>query len=135
LVEATKQLYRPVSIRKLKTHVLPVFCLAVAAAIVGESAMGEDNSIWPTVDEQLSAAKVISGSALERLIRDNQDVRILRPEEAHDHLGLPPWLRVYWRKAHPEGKYSSSDPSGGYPRVLKRYYAWMLSHQNLRHSP
>jgi hypothetical protein len=86
---------------------------------------------WPSLEEQLVSAKVVHGSALERLIRDNQDFALLRPDEAQDKLGLPPWLRVYWRKAHPEGRYAADDPSGGYPRVLKRTYAWMVSHQDL----
>jgi hypothetical protein len=97
--------------------------------------MAENKSVWPSADEQLSAAKVVRGSALEQLIRENQDFQMLRPEEADDQVGLPPWLRVYWRKAHPEGKYSPGDPSGGYPRALKRSYRWMLRHQNLRAGP
>jgi hypothetical protein len=94
--------------------------------------MAEDNPVWPSVDEQLSAGKVVRGSALERLIRENQDFQMLRLEEANDQVGLPVWLRVYWRKAHPDGKYSPGDPSGGYPRALHRVCGWMLSHQNLR---
>ncbi len=86
---------------------------------------------WPSIEEQIVAAKVERGSALEQLIRSNQDFHLLRPEEAHDKIGLPPWIRVYWRKAHPEGNYSANDLSGGYPRTLQRIYAWMLSHQNL----
>jgi hypothetical protein len=85
---------------------------------------------WPSVEEQLAASKVIHGSALEKLIRDNQDFSILRPEEAHDKLGIPPWLRVYWRKAHPNADYSG--PTGGYTLVLKNYYHWMLDHQDLK---
>jgi hypothetical protein len=56
---------------------------------------------------------------------------MLRPEEANDNLGLPPWVRVYWRKAHPESVPSVNDPSGGYPRVLKKIYAWMLANPDL----
>ena len=87
---------------------------------------------WPTLEEQLAAAKVIPNSALEKLIRENQDFSMLRPEEADDTIGLPPWLRVQWRKAHPEGKYSANDKSGGYPRVLQRTHTWMVSHQSLK---
>lgn len=87
---------------------------------------------WPSFEQQLAAANVTPGSALERLIRDNQDFHLLRPEEAHDNLGHPPWLRVYWRKAHPEGHYSADDPSGGYPLNLKRILGWMLAHHDLR---
>jgi len=81
------------------------------------------------LEEQLAASKVIHGSALEKLIRDNQDFRILRPEEVHDKLGLPPWLRVYWRKQHPDGVYAG--PGGGYPLVLHKLYQWMMEHQDL----
>jgi hypothetical protein len=86
-------------------------------------------SKWPSLEEQLAESKVIHGSALERLIRENQDFTILRPEEAHDQLGLPPWLRVYWRKLHPDADYSG--PGGGYPLVLHKLYEWMIEHQDL----
>jgi len=85
--------------------------------------------IWPTVEQQLIASKVIFGSALEALVRAHQDLHILRPEEAHDQLQIPPWLRVYWRKKHPNAKYFG--PSGGYPLVLERLYDWMVAHQDL----
>src|SRR6516164_6567553 len=84
---------------------------------------------WPTLERQLADAKVIHGSPLEALIRENQDFSMLRPAEANDRLGLPPWLRVYWRKKHPDANYSG--PSGGYPLVLKDYYEWMKEHQDL----
>ena len=89
---------------------------------------------WPPVEDQLAAAKVARGSALEKLIRDNQDFHLLRPEEAHDRIGLPPWLRVHWRKQHPEGQYLADDASGGYPLVLKKIHTWMLAHHDLRSS-
>jgi hypothetical protein len=97
--------------------------------------MPAENSVWPSVEEQLAAAKVVHGSALEKLIRENQDFHLLRPEEANDKIGLPVWLRVYWRKQHPEGAYSANDPTGGYPRVLKNLYAWMVLHQDLPSGP
>jgi hypothetical protein len=71
--------------------------------------------VWPSVEEQLAAAKVARGSALEKLIRDNQDFHMLRPEEANDKIGLPLWLRVYWRKQHPELVYSANDPTAATP--------------------
>jgi hypothetical protein len=86
--------------------------------------------VWPIIEEQLTAHKTTRGSALERLIRDNQDFQMLRPEEAHDRVGLPPWLRVYWRKHHPEAPYSARDPAGGYPRALRRLLHWMTQHQD-----
>jgi hypothetical protein len=84
---------------------------------------------WPTVDEQLSAARATPGSALERLIRDNQELEMLRPEEATDKVRLPPWIRIAWRKRHPEAQYTG--PSGGYPLVLENIYEWALTHQDL----
>jgi hypothetical protein len=87
---------------------------------------------WPSLQQQITEATVTPGSALESLIRANQDFSMLRPEEAKDTLRLPPWLRVYWRKQHPEGNYSASDPTGGYPLVLKEIYEWMVSHQDLQ---
>jgi hypothetical protein len=86
---------------------------------------------WPTIEEQLDAAKVTRGSALEQLIRDNQDFHLLRPEEAHDDVGIPLWLRVHWRKNHPDEEYSTVDPYGAFPEVLHRIHEWMLSHQDL----
>lgn len=87
---------------------------------------------WPTVEEQLAQAGATQGTALERLIRENQDFHLLRPEEANDRIGIPPWLRVHWRKAHPDGRYSSDDPTGGYPRTLRDTHSWMLAHPDLR---
>jgi hypothetical protein len=84
---------------------------------------------WPSLEEQLAAAGVIHGSALEQLIQDNQDFAVLRPEEATDRLGIPPWLRVYFRKQHPGGDYSG--PGGGYPHLLADVYEWMVTHQDL----
>jgi hypothetical protein len=86
---------------------------------------------WPPIEAQLAHDQVPSGSALERLIRDNQDFRLLRPEEANDRIGVPLWLRVYWRKQHPDREYRADDPTGGYPRVLKDLYAWMLANPEL----
>ncbi len=84
---------------------------------------------WPTVDEQLAAANAARGSALERLIRANQQVEMLRPEEANDKVRLPPWIRIYWRKQHPEAKYIG--PSGGYPLLLRHLHHWMIAHPDL----
>ena len=101
---------------------LPVFVGAAAPAAPA----------WPSLDRQLSVDRVRAGSALDRLIRDNQDFGLLRGDEASDQRGLPPWLRVWWRKGNPEGEYTAADPTGGYPHVLKEIHEWMLSHQNLR---
>jgi hypothetical protein len=90
---------------------------------------------WPSVDEQLNQDNVPPGSALERLIREHQDFHLLRPEEATDRVGVPPWLRVYWRKQHPELNYPADDPTGGYPRILGNLHAWMVAHPDLRPRP
>jgi hypothetical protein len=74
---------------------------------------------------------VIHGSALEKLIQDHQDFEVLRPAEADDGQPMPPWLRVYWRKLHPDGDYSGDSPSGGYPLILRDLHEWMVEHQNL----
>lgn len=84
---------------------------------------------WPTLNEQLRAANVVPGSALDKLIRDNQQFGMLRPEEMNDKAQLPPWIRVHWRKLHPDAKYIG--PSGGYPLVLKELEDWMIAHQDL----
>ena len=94
---------------------------------------------WETLKQQLDkqyyGIKVKEGSALEKLISENQDFSLLRPEESNDVRGLPPWLRVFWRKNHPEGVYSADDPTGGYPLVLKEILEWMMTHQDLKPGP
>src|SRR5947209_519055 len=85
----------------------------------------------PSLAEQLRAARAPAGSPLARLIAAHQDLSRLRPEEARDRRGLPPWLRALWREAHPEATYSAADPTGGYPLVLKEILEWMESHPDL----
>ncbi len=85
----------------------------------------------PSVEQQLKEANVRPGSALEKLIRDNQNFNLLRPEEINDDAELPLWLRVFWRKNHPDVQHSTVNPGAGYPDVLYDIYAWMLSHQDL----
>ncbi len=86
---------------------------------------------WPSADQQLKASRVQPGTALEKLILNNQDFGMLRAEELNDKIPVPLWLRVYWRKGHPEANYSASDPTGGYPLVLKEMAEWMRLHQDL----
>ena len=45
---------------------------------------------------------------------------MLRAGEASDKIPVPLWLRVYWRKGHPEANYSAADPTGGYPLCSRR---------------
>jgi hypothetical protein len=86
---------------------------------------------WPSPDQQLKSSRVQPGSALEKLVLNNQDFGMLRAEEANDKIPVPLWLRVHWRKNHPEGNYLASDPTGGYPLVLKEMAEWMRLHQDL----
>lgn len=87
---------------------------------------------WPSIDDQLLKDKVLGDSELERLILANQDFSLLHPNEARDDIPVPPWLRVMWRKAHPEMVYTPADPAGGYPHVLKEIHEWMTHHQDLQ---
>jgi hypothetical protein len=84
---------------------------------------------WPSVDSQLRASNVRPGSALDKLIRNHQDLSILRPDEVDDNLPFPPWLRVYWRKSHPELDFSG--PRVGYPLILSNVWEWMMRNQDL----
>jgi hypothetical protein len=86
---------------------------------------------WPPLEKQLTDLGVEHGSALEQLIKNNQDFSMLEPQEANDDLGFPLWLRVYVRKMHPEIKFSPySPPRVGYPLILKEILSYMLRHQD-----
>lgn len=104
----------------------------------GKTPPANDGKIvaWPSLAQQLErdyyGLKVQPGTALEKLIRDNQEFTMLRTDEQSDKRGLPPWLRVWWRKGHPEVKYSVEDPTGGYPLVAKEVLEWMMTHQDLQ---
>jgi hypothetical protein len=90
---------------------------------------------FPALEEQLKKAHARPGSALEKLIRENQDFGRLKARDAHDSI-VPPWLKVYWQKGHPEVNYdNANDPTGGYPLVLKEVLEWMMSHQDLKPGP
>src|SRR5437763_7060973 len=106
--------------------------LPVAAAETAASTSASSRDApWPSLEAQLAAEKAPAGSALALLIAENQDLGLLRPAEAHDKMGLPPWLRVLWRKQHPGAEFLASDPTGGYPLLLKEVHEWMASHPNL----
>jgi hypothetical protein len=90
---------------------------------------------WPSLAQQLTDAKAKSGTAFEALIIANQNFSSLRENEKTDKRGLPPWLRAYWRNAHPEVIYTDTDPTGGYPHVLKEILEWMQTHQDLKAGP
>jgi hypothetical protein len=120
--------------RKLSLTLLSLVALS-ALSIGALKAVGGTTPVWPSVEKQLAKDRVLPGTALERLVRANQDFSILRPEEANDKLLIPLWLRVHWRKAHPEGNYSGADATGGYPLVLREVAEWMVHHQNLQAPP
>src|SRR3954471_10255640 len=88
--------------------------LVLSLVWAGSVCAQEEIASWPSLNRQLAADAVVPRSALESLIAGNQDFSILRPEEAKDLIRIPLWLRVYWRKAHPEVEYSGDDPTGGY---------------------
>jgi hypothetical protein len=114
-------------LRPILSLALILTCLpapTVAATVTGAR--------WPSLEEQLARDRVPAGSALARLIAENQELDLLRPAEAHDKIGLPPWLRVLWRKQHPEGEFLASDPTGGYPLILKEFHEWMVEHPDLQ---
>ncbi len=104
-------------------------CRPVPAA--GGAAPTAGDARWPSLEAQMAAAKAPAGSALARLIAENQDLGLLRPAEAHDKMGLPPWLRVLWRRQHPGEEILASDPTGGYPLLLKEVHEWMVGHPDL----
>jgi hypothetical protein len=87
---------------------------------------------FPSLDEQVKKAHADPGSELDKLIRKNQDFTKLKDKDADDQI-VPPWLKVYWRKGHPEVNYdNANDPTGGYPHVLKEVLEWMMTHQDLK---
>jgi hypothetical protein len=87
---------------------------------------------WPTLVEQLKESNVKKGSALEKLVKNNQDFAMLWPQEATDKLRIPLWLRVHFRKNHPELEFDPKDATGGYPLALRDLYLWMIQNQDLK---
>ncbi|HEV8241002.1 MAG TPA: hypothetical protein VGS57_16670 [Thermoanaerobaculia bacterium] len=111
---------------------LACLSLLVALPAAGQKA---GNPHWPTLTEQMEAAGARPGTAFAALIAANQDFTILDANEARDAVRLPAWLRVHWRRHHPEMVYAADDPAGGYPLVLKEVLEWMRSHQDLEPGP
>ncbi len=81
----------------------------------------------PTVATQIKSAKAPKGSRLETLIRQNQDFEVLATEEINDDQPLPLWLRVLWRKQHPEIEMPERNPGAAYPEVLSQLYKRMIA--------
>jgi hypothetical protein len=113
---------------------MTALCVWLAGSLAAQTARPVFPA-WPSTAKQLAEDRIPPGSALEKLILENQDFSKLRKEETLDKIRIPYWLRVHWRKHHPEFVYSSTDPTGGYPFVLKEVYEWMLAHPDLRTGP
>ena len=91
---------------------------------------------FPSIERQLTDAKAVHGSKFEAFIRANQDTSLLRPgESSGDGIGLPLWLRVYYRKTHPDVPPAPAGPAGDYPEVLSRIEEWMEANQDLGPNP
>jgi hypothetical protein len=109
---------------------------ALWLAMAGGPARGADPApTWPSLAAQIREAGVRPESALARFIAANQDFQLLRPEERADTLRIPLWLRVNWRKGHPDAAAAATEPTGGYPFVLKEVWEWMLAHPDLEPGP
>jgi hypothetical protein len=116
-------------VKKVLTLLVAVFLFAMVANAAQPPGNGKK---FPSLDDQLKKAHVKKGSALEKLIKDNQDFSKLKEKDKDDEI-VPPWLKVHWQKGHPEANYDNdNDPSGGYPLVLKEVLEWMISHQDLK---
>jgi len=81
----------------------------------------------PTVEEQIKKTGAPATSALARLIRDSQDFALLHPEELDDDYPTPLWLRVAWRKQHPEIQMPAKNPGAAYPEILSQIYKRMVA--------
>jgi hypothetical protein len=84
----------------------------------------------PTIQDQIESANAPKGSALEKLIRANQDFELLHQEEFEDDYPIPLWLRVAYRKQHGELEFPSKNPGAAYPEVLTQIYQRMIANPN-----
>lgn len=85
----------------------------------------------PSVASQIRDAKAPKGSRLENLIRQNQEFEVLAPGEIGDEYPLPLWLRVFWRKQHPEIEMPEKNPGAAYPEVLSQLHRRMVDNPDL----
>ena len=81
----------------------------------------------PSVEEQIKKTGAPANSALAKLIRDNQDFERLHPEELNDSHPTPLWLRVAWRKQHPELPMPATNAGAAYPELLSQIYKRMVA--------
>src|SRR3982750_2239266 len=118
-----------------RTVVFVIFLMLVPGAVWAQ----RRPTVYPSLQDQLEqkyyGRNVRTDTALAQLIADNQQFDRLRSDEFNDKRGLPLWLRVYWRKQHPEAEYRADDPTKGYPLVLKEILEWMMTHQDLKAGP
>lgn len=123
------------------SNVFRTALLIFAALLISTtvSAQRDQGNKYPSLESQLTQKYnghfVEQDSELAKLIAANQDFEMLRADEFGDKRGLPPWIRVWWRKQHPELEYNAEDPTKGYPLVLKEIVEWMVTHQDLKPGP
>ena len=84
----------------------------------------------PTVNDQVKQSGASAQSELAKMIRANQDFELLQDEEFEDEFPIPPWLRVAWRKQHPEVQLPAKHPGAVYPEVLSQVYKRMKANPN-----
>lgn len=84
----------------------------------------------PTLTDQIKDARAPSGSVLEKMIRENQDFELLATEELDDNYRVPLWLRVLYRKQHPEITFPAKNTGAAYPEVLSQVYRRMVANPN-----
>lgn len=84
----------------------------------------------PSLEDELKRANAPRGSALEKVIRENQDYGLLASEELTDDYPIPLWLRVAWRRQHPEIPMPAKNPGAAYPEILSQVYRRMVANPN-----
>ncbi|MCE7958673.1 MAG: hypothetical protein DYH06_12160 [Acidobacteria bacterium ACB2] len=123
----------PLHRRAITIAVVALFLVGFAGTVLAVAPGDAERPAWPTLADQIAKAKAPRGSALAKLIAENQEFdKYLRPDEAAKSTIVPAWLKVWYRKGHPEASYSADDPTGGYPHVLKEILEWMETHPDLR---
>jgi hypothetical protein len=89
----------------------------------------------PSVAEQVRKTGAPENSALAKLIRENQDFELLHPEELADAYPIPLWLRVAWRKQHPEIPMPAKNPGAAYPEILSQILKRMVANPHQAWGP
>jgi hypothetical protein len=84
----------------------------------------------PTLRDQVRDASAPTGSVLDKMIRENQDFHLLATEELDDDYPVPLWLRVYYRKQHPDIPFPAKNPGAAYPEFLSQFYRRMTADPN-----